>query len=163
MKAIPISKTAFGLQPGNDQAVDFFAKAEPGQDLWLKPLSSEATRSAKQHRLYWLWITEIGKHRKQVKDDIHEESKERYCLPIQVRDDDGIAEVFAAIQAVPGELGQWLRRTTIRQFISTTALSVVQFSEMLGEIEVDAAQRGIRLTHPVDLYMDALMRDLEAA
>ena len=57
-------------------------------------------RSVKQHRLYWLWATELGNHMGLRKDEVHEMLKEKFAVPIFKRDDAEYAEMLEAVNEV---------------------------------------------------------------
>lgn len=150
MTTLAIRKTAFGLAPADRQTLDFIAGTKDGAVVRAKVIEDQ--RSASQNRLYFMWLSEIGKAQGFDKDELHERFKRHYVLPILCRDDDDYARLYDQLQG----LGTEAEDTFIRRFISTTDLSVKQFTEMLNEIERHAAHRGIKLTHPDDLYMEAL-------
>lgn len=147
---VSIRKASWGLMPANRQTEELVAKLGNGDLIEAKLI--EDTRSLNQNRLYWLWVSEIGKATGHTKDDLHERFKKHYALPILLRDDPDLQPFIDRVQG----LGTDAYDEFVRRYISTTDLSVKQFTEMLNEIEVDARTRGIDLTRPEDLYWQAL-------
>ena len=97
-------------------------------------------RSEQQNRYYWAIITIIAADLGLTKDEMHEEYKERFLLPIFVRDDAGYAAMVNAVTvADPGLLRQVVALT------STAQCNVKQFTEYLDEIKHNAFSLGIRL------------------
>lgn len=118
-------------------------------------ISIEArSRSMKQHRLMFLWNTEIANHLGLYKDEVHEMMKRRFAVPIFTRDDPDFAEMVAAVKAVRKQgmevYAEALARE-ISRLTSTTDFTVEQASEYLNDMEHFAAEKGVRLTFPEDL------------
>lgn len=91
-------------------------------------------RSASQNSLYWQWITLIGHEIGYDKDEMHTIFAEKYLPPVIVEYDG----------------------RTIQAVRSTKGLKVKEFSEYLEAIDRFAAELGIMLPHPADLYYDAM-------
>ena len=97
-------------------------------------------RSEQQNRYYWAIITIIAADLGLTKDEMHDEYKERFLLPIFVRDDAGYAAMVNAVTAADSGL--------LRQVVALTSTSqcnVKQFTEYLDEIKGNAFSLGIRL------------------
>lgn len=148
---ICIVRGALGPVAGNPDTEKFFAERVLGERVWLKVLKDGEQRTLSQNSLYWLWLTEIGRQRGHTKDDLHERFKRHYVLPVLVRDDPDYGAFLDKVQG----LGAEAYEEFVRRHISTTDLSVKQFTEVLNEIHVDASQRGIRLTNPDDRILEA--------
>lgn len=153
---IAFRKAAWGIIPANQDTEELVKRLNPGDLIEAKLI--EGRRSDAQNRIYWLWLTEIGKASGHGKDELHEIVKRHYVMPVLVRDDEEYADILGKVQG----LGKQAEETFIRRFISTTDLSVRQFTEVLNDIERDAAQRGIHLTHPDDLYWSALEKEADS-
>ena len=149
-------KSEQGIHPVNKPACDLFNSMGNGERVFFKKVQQSALRSMAQNRLYWMWVTEIANHRGDTKEDIHTRCKHRYALPILIRDDLEIADLFDSIRSIGGSTAMDLEMRISDSLISTTQLSATQFAEMLNEIEMSARQRGIDLTRPADLYEASL-------
>jgi hypothetical protein len=118
-------------------------------------------RSMKQHRLYWKWVTEIANHMGIGKDEMHFAFKEKYAVPIYIRDDEGFATMVDAVKQVRR---QGMNREAdkikhrIVELTSTTDFTVKQMMEMLNSIEQWAGEIGAEITFPEDLYHQAMGR-----
>jgi len=134
------------------RAVNAVRAAAAGTVVTLE--KQKLTRSAAQNRLYWMWIGIIAQELGYSKDEMHEIYKERLLWPILIRDSDEFAELNSRIRAV-FEAGMKLEAAELRKHVigmlTTTKLTVQQFTEYLREIEADALRMGIPLPHP-DLY-----------
>ena len=119
-------------------------------------VSTEAnSRSVRQNRLYWLWVTEIASHQGLLKDEIHETLKRKFAVPIFTRDDASYAEMVTAVKAVRKEgMADYaeVMAKQISRLTSTTDFTVEAMSEYLKDIEHYAAAVGAELTFPEDLY-----------
>lgn len=153
MTYIALRKTPYGLQPADKPTDKVIREAEQGSVIRAKVVEDQ--RSISQNRIYWKWLSVIGQERGLTKDDLHEVIKKHYVLPVLVRDDEEYAAILDKVQGLGAEAFD----TFVRRFISTTDLSVKQFAEVLDEIDVDAAQRGIRLPRKDDGYYEALMKE----
>ena len=112
-------------------------------------------RSVRQHRLLWLWNTELGNHMGLRKDEVHELLKRRFAVPIFVRDKPDYAAMVLAVKEIrkQGMAGHAeVLAKEISRLTSTTDFKVDQMREYLTDIEHYAAEVGARLTFPEDLY-----------
>ena len=99
----------------------------------MKP--NKETRSIKQNRLYWEWLScfeETGN----TKDAMHNYLREMYL----------------------GCEFEKVRGHTIKIIPSTTKLNVKEFAEYLLKIDILAADMGLILPRPEDLYYDSIGR-----
>jgi hypothetical protein len=134
-------------------------------DVPLSPLHEitiklhKADRSACQNRLYWLWMTEIGKQTGELKEDVHERYKEKTLVHIYERDNEGFAEMIESVRKVyhlgEKKLAKVMQREILK-LTSTRDANVDQFREYLNDIEIDCAHNNLSLTHPDDLYSYAM-------
>ena len=118
-------------------------------------------RSMRQHKLYWKWCTEIGNHMGHDKGTMHITFKEKFAVPIFIRDDEGYAEMVLAVKAVRrnglnNEAGALKRK--IIGLTSTTDFTVKQMAEFLQSAEHYAAEIGASISFPEDLYQSAMGR-----
>jgi hypothetical protein len=97
-------------------------------------------RSAAQNAYYWRILTIIGADIGMTKDEAHETFKERFLVPIFVRDDTGYAAMYQAVVDAHSSLVREVVKLT-----STTKCNVAQMSEYLDDIKHEAASMGIRL------------------
>jgi hypothetical protein len=113
------------------------------------------SRSARQHRLMWLWCTQIANHLGLFKDEVHELLKRKFAVPIFTRDDTNYAEMVVAVKAIRKQgMESYVEALArgISRLTSTTDFSVDQCQEYLTDIEHYAAEIGANLTFPEDLY-----------
>lgn len=102
-----------------------------------------AKRSLSQNAMYWDWITIIGDSLGYSKDAQHGILKVRFLLPILVRDDPDVAALAERVQG---------NESLLSNMLSTSDLSVKQFTEYLDDINEFAGRMGIRLPHPEDVH-----------
>ena len=127
---------------------------EPVHEIIFRPHKKD--RSASQNRLYWQWLTVIAGETGHTKDEMHEFYKGLFLTRIFTRDDNGYAEMAAAIKALRGRPEYEAIAAQVKRLTSTTDASVEQFTEYLTDIEQHALKQGIALPHPEDLYMEAM-------
>lgn len=124
--------------------------------LEVRVSTPKQTRSVKQNRLYWLWVTQMANHCGLLKNDMHEILKYACAVPIFTRDNEQYAAAVMAVKAVRKE-GEMIRADKLSGLIthltSTTNFSVSQMSEYLNDVEhYNAAEIHAALTFPEDLY-----------
>jgi hypothetical protein len=112
-------------------------------------------RSGAQNRLSFLWYRERAKQMGTTPEYEHRFCKLRYGCPILQGDDEDFAELFRkAIEPMDYE-----KRIAAMKYLPVTRLmKVSQMGEYLTYIEQESAQQGIALTHPVDIYDEAMGR-----
>ena len=113
-------------------------------------------RSANQHRLYWLWTTEVAKHMGLFKDEVHDMFKRKFAVPIFTRDDEDYAAMVAAVKQIRKKGMEDVAETLakeISRLTSTCDFSTTQMSEYLHDVEIFAAEVGTRLSFPDELYL----------
>lgn len=110
-------------------------------------------RSLEQSALYWQWLTIIGNHLGESKEDIHERYKDVFLVNIYERDNPDYAEMIQSLREV-WRAGMKDEAVSLRKRIvaltSTTTATTRQLSEYMDNIERDAATLSIRLPHPED-------------
>lgn len=88
------------------------------------------TRSLAQNALYWQWIGILSKQTGYSKDEVHELMAKKFLPPV--------------IKEVMGEIVEY--RT------STTKLKVGEMSEYMSHVDRFAAEHGVSLPHPEDVF-----------
>ena len=125
---------------------------DPYHDVLIKEHGKD--RTLDQNALYWKWLTIIGAELGETKEDLHEQYKDRFLVPIYERDNPEYAEMIQALRAVwkHGMKGEAVSlRKKIVALTSTTTATVRQMSEYLQDVELSAATLAIRLPHPDDI------------
>lgn len=110
-------------------------------------------RSEAQNKIYWLWCRTLGDQIGMTKDEMHIEFKGRYVLPVLLTEgDEETTEMNEAIKVVwqAGLKQQAItaKRNMIRHTVSTTKLTVKQFTVFLNDIEQYARDGQIALPYP---------------
>lgn len=119
---------------------------DPHHELVLRPY--KRNRSGEQNRYYWVILGHISISLGSSKDELHEEYKRRFLVPILLRDDEQFRELVGAIKAVPS-YGNIARK--VIGLLSTTSLNVGQMSEYIDEVIAHAATLGIALPTQEDV------------
>lgn len=97
--------------------------------------ADKATRSDKQNRLYWEWVSLIGEELGYQKDETHALLRDKFLG-------------YNEYKSKKGE--------DIRELRSTTKLNTTEFKDYLEQIDYLVADYGIVLPHPEDLYYAAM-------
>jgi len=108
-------------------------------------------RSLKQNRLMWMWNGEFGASYGITKEESHAQFKWRFCRPILIRDDDDGTLKALFDRADSPELAR-----RFIDLISTRDMSMSQLAEALTEYDRWCGYNGIILTHPDDIYFEAI-------
>ncbi len=114
-------------------------------------MTKEQELSAVQNRLRWLWVTDIAKEMGLSKDECNKFLKERFLLPIFVRDSADWANTMACIRELQG-FGQWGKAEQLHKFVtdekrlSLIDATVRQGAEFLDEVKSFAHEQGWTLT-----------------
>jgi len=122
--------------------------------LEVRMSTAKRSRSLQQHRLLWLWNTQIANHLGLLKDEVHEMLKRKFAVPIFTRDDEDYAAMVTAVKDVRrgGKVKEAeAMAKVIARLTSTTDFSMSQCSEYLLDVEHFAAEHGAPLTFPDDL------------
>jgi hypothetical protein len=137
-------------------AIRLLEELPPGPVHVVKIEEFSENKSAAQRRLQWLWNTEIGNYMGMGKEEVHDMLKEKFAVPILVRDDQGYAEMVEAVKQVRragmNKEADHLKKEIIR-LTSTERFSVKQTTEYLSQVERYAAEIGATLTFPEDIYL----------
>ena len=108
-------------------------KATDCDEVIVEMKANTDTRSMKQNKLYWKWLT-VFEETGNTKDAMHTYLRETY--------------LGCEFENVMGQ--------TIKIIPSTTKLCVKEFSEYLLKIDILASEMGLILPRPVDLYYDSI-------
>lgn len=111
-------------------------------------------RSKAQNRIMWKWLTIIGNDLGYGKEEMHEDFKRRFLVPIMIRDDEQFAAMWTAVSDADNEE---LYQGVVK-LLSTTVLNTAQFAEYLTDIERAAYELGIALPTGDDKYYEAMGR-----
>ena len=106
--------------------------------------------SAQQRKLYWSWMDPLCEHTGDDKQDMHTNMKKRFLVPILRRDDEGYAEMIAAVVAAGDpKIGRWVVENT-----SITKTNTKQMAEYMDQVMVFAGRElGVRLESPDSLNL----------
>ena len=119
----------------------------------------EKNRSIAQHRLKWLWVSDVADFGGETKEETNHRLKKRFLVPIFERDD---SEYAAMIETVREVHRQGMKEQAVKLFdrivdmTRTSDASVKQMAEFLTDIEQDCGAVQIPLRRPEDLYMEAM-------
>lgn len=119
----------------------------------LKPYSKD--RSLAQNRLAFKWYKERAEQQCTTPDYEHRICKLRYGCPILMADDEDFARLF---DRVVMSLDYEDRIKAMKYMPVTRLFNVKQMTEYLETIERESASAGIVLTHPLDVYEEAMGR-----
>lgn len=135
--------------------IDLAADAEVATLATFQPY--KRNRSLDQNALYWKWITIIGVDLGATKEELHEDYKLRFLVPILTRDNPQYAEMVDAVRAVRkagmGQQADMLRREIVK-LTSTTELTTAQMAEYMDDVNQHAASLGIILPQPEDRFAE---------
>ena len=92
------------------------------------------SRSVKQNRLYWEWISVIGGELGYTKDETHVILRDKFL---------GYTETTTKL-------------SVIKELRSTTKLKVKEFKDYLEQIDIFVSEYGIMLPRPEDLYYESM-------
>jgi hypothetical protein len=92
------------------------------------------SRSVKQNRLYWEWVSVIGGELGYTKDETHAILRDKFL---------GYTETTTKL-------------SVIKELRSTTKLKVGEFKDYLEQIDIFVSEYGIMLPRPEDLYYESM-------
>ena len=92
------------------------------------------SRSVKQNRLYWEWISVIGGELGYTKDETHAILRDKFL---------GYTETTTKL-------------SVIKELRSTTKLKVKEFKDYLEQIDILMSEYGIILPRPEDVYYESM-------
>ena len=113
-------------------------------------ISNTGDRSVKQNSLLWLWNTEVansGKGSYDTKEAVHRSVKQRWVIPILIRDDEDFAELYKIWKKLYGSDVDRMNWFCDNQ-VSTATLSTHQMAEVLTDMQRYYTGHGIQLTYP---------------
>lgn len=146
----------------NDQIarLSTFLESQPKEPL-LEVIIQEhkKDRSVEQNQLYWRWIGVISEEWGWSKDEVHDNLRRRFLVPIYERDDIGYAAMIHSIRKVYSKGFKEDANAMFEHIVkltSTTNAKVKQFTEYLKDIERDLASKGIILPRKEDEYYDEM-------
>jgi hypothetical protein len=156
-----MKKRTFIIRSENEiSRLSTFLKSQPKEPvLEVIVQDHKKDRTAQQNSLYRLWNSIISDELGWSKEEVEENFKRRFLVPIYERDDIGYAEMIQSVRRV---YSQGLKDDANAMFehivklTSTANAKVKQFMEYLKDIERDMADKGIILPHPEDRYIDAV-------
>ena len=121
----------------------------------VKICEHQETRRLKQNRLAFLWYKFMGQATGHGYKHEHHVNKLIYGVPIIRADDEVNRFLSLSLDRLTYE-----EQILAMEYIPVTSLMKVrQFAEYLTEVDQQAADRGINLPHPDDLYWAALMKE----
>ena len=139
------------LQNAGEAAAD--ASDSKPYELIIQPIKTD--RSAAQNRLSFMWYSQLGKQTGHGKEHERNHCKWNYGYPILMAREDVdpvIVKIYRILMRQPYE-----DRVDAMDMVDVTSLfKVKEFAEYLNSIERYAAQAGVALTHPEDLYWAAI-------
>ena len=92
------------------------------------------SRSVKQNRLYWEWVSVIGGELGYTKDETHAILRDKFL---------GYTETTTKL-------------SVIKELRSTTKLKVGEFKDYLEQIDILMSEYGIILPRPEDVYYESM-------
>ena len=128
---------SFVIRQGDEQrrqtAIEFLRMIKLNRDIRVEIKEYKKNRSTAQNRLLWAWYDVIAKDTGYEPEDLHEEMKVR-VLGVE-------RKVVRGIELIVPK--------------SSTKLSVQEMTQFLHSVEALAAELGIALPYPRDLYDEA--------
>ena len=110
-------------------------KEFPNSDKAIVEIKEDKdSRSVKQNRLYWEWISVIGNELGYTKDETHAILRDKFL---------GYTETTTKF-------------SVIKELRSTTKLKVKEFKDYLEQIDMFISEYGIILPRPEDLYYESM-------
>ena len=127
----------------------------PQDGRWtVKITEKKETRSEKQKRLWWKWMRDLEPQLGDVADVIEARCKYKFVRPILFEREPILVEMFATIE----HLGEDAIREAAKRLIHISDLSVADMTAALNGVERYYGAKGYSLTHPVDVYEEAMGR-----
>jgi hypothetical protein len=114
--------------------VSHFSEFPEDDDAIIEIKQNLDSRSTKQNRLYWQWLT-VMTETGYTKDEMHSILRDKFL---------GYDEVTT-------------KTNVIRVLRSTTDLKVGEFKDYLEQIDIFASEYGIVLPRPEDLYFESML------
>lgn len=126
---------------------------EAVMEMVLRPYKKD--RSLSQNRLSHMWYGQRAKQQGTTPEYEHQLCKLRYGCPLLIAADSDFAEIYRrAIEPLDYE-----QRIAAMKYLPVTRLfNVSQMTEYLNTVEHETHAQGMSLTHPEDLYWEAMGR-----
>ena len=129
---------------------------EPADGTRKVQFSGAKDKSTRQRGLQWIWYGDvvksgIGGVDEESEQDLHLASKARWCLPIEIRDDDNFAEVYLAFHNRWHGTPLWEAKFIwfVDRVVSTEDLNQAQMAEYLTAFRDHyGLDLGVDLTDP---------------
>ena len=117
-------------------------------------------RSAAQNGLYFIWMGQIAAFTGESKEEAHCRMKKNHLINIYCKDPDSeMAQTVADIRTVytngDKEMAKRLEKSVLK-LVSITSAVTSQFAEYLEDIEKECIGQGIYLSHPEDMWNEAM-------
>ena len=111
--------------------------------------------SARQMRLYWLWMGVISGHTGYTKDELHDQYKEKFLVRIFETNDKDYAQMLEAVRQVHRDGKKGTAKHLKVQIIRMTSITDAKtpwMSEYLDEIKLDCITKlQLQLPIPEDI------------
>ena len=122
---------------------------EPVHEVIIKEHKRDL--SAEQRALYFVWLGVVGAELGYTKEELHLDYKERFLVPIYMRDNESYLEMIQSVKVVRRR-GMNAEADTLKKFIiketSIMDANTKQMSEYMDDIDKLAASLDIRLPLP---------------
>jgi len=115
--------------------VSHFSQYPESEKAIIEIREDKDSRSTKQNRLYWEWVTVIGSELGYTKDETHMLLRDKFI---------GYNEITTK------------KGDHIRELRSTTKLKVGEFKDYLEQVDIFVSEYGIILPRPEDLYYESM-------
>lgn len=112
---------------------DFFGSHDCEKAI-IEITEDKDSRSVKQNKLYWEWVSVIGNELGYTKDETHAILRDKFL---------GYTETTTKF-------------SVIKELRSTTKLKVKEFKDYLEQIDMFVSEYGIMLPRPEDLYYESM-------
>ena len=114
--------------------VSFFSEHQDANKAIIEITEDKDSRSTKQNKLYWEWVSVIGNELGYTKDETHAILRDKFL---------GYTETTTKL-------------SVIKELRSTTKLKVKEFKDYLEQIDMFISEYGIILPRPEDLYFESM-------
>lgn len=144
-----------------DHIITALLKLRPTADhqYFVKVSLKGEGRRDKQNRLSFMWYAELAKQSGNGKEHERNYCKYTFGCTILMADDTGDNDHFIELFSHLINTLTYEQLINAMEFIEVTSLmSVQQFAEYLTDIDRYAVKQGWQLTHPSDIYYEALMQ-----
>ena len=132
--------------------LDDLGQEDEVHECTIQPYKSKL--SANQRRLYWLWLTHISKVLGYTKDELHQDYKKEFLVPIFIRDDKDYAQMVDSVRAIHKKGMPGHAKHLEKQIVKLTSImdaSTSQMTEYLEDIRLKCVGIQIQLPIPEDI------------